>query len=259
MELTNDIKLQLINGVPTYVKGIGNVYPLTMLEIAMCVESKYNTVIGFLTRTLNDLDVDTNKAIKDGLSYYDFFMFTCLKEDIVRVQVEEILSKILRKPVSMEKDKGCFFIGDKTKEVDSDKVKLIDRDTFDDLADVLRFQNCIEKNTKVKKQKPKNSKVEMLKKKRAKGRQLLQEAKGEDFSMADIQSTLGVFYCDLQKVSNMTVYQVNDQYNKFMRQEKYDRQYDSYLAGADPKKLELSTHWSAKQIKKDMDNIAPPN
>lgn len=258
MEINNDLKFQLINGVPIFVKGIGYVYPLTMREIAMCIESKYNSVIGLFTKTLDDLELD-KEQLDNGLTYFDFVMFTCMKEEHIRVEVEHILSQILRQPVSIERENLCFYVGDKSKSVDADKVKLIDKDTFEEFADVLRLQNCIEKTKPKKRKKPTNSKVEMLKKKRANGRKLLQEAKGEDFSMADIQSTLGVFYGDLEKVGRMTIYQVNDQYNKFMRQEKYDKQYDTYLAGADPKKLDLNTHWSAKQKPKDMDNIAPPN
>lgn len=258
MELNSDIKLQLINGVPIFVNGIGYVYPLTIKEIAMCIESKYNSVIGLFTRELHDLDIDDIEECE--FTYFDFLIFTCAKDDLIKNTVEDVLSKILRSPVTLEREKMCFFIGDKSKDVEADKVKLIDNETIKDFADVLRFQNCIEKTQpKKKKKKVTNSKVEMLKQKRNSGRKLLREAKGEDFCMAEIQSTLGVLYNDLNKVGNMTIYQLNDQYSKIMRKEKYDKEYSSYLAGADPKKLELNTHWSAKQKAKDMDNVAPPN
>lgn len=258
MEMNNDIKSQLINAVPIYVKGIGNVFPLKMNEIALCIESNYNTVIGLFTRTLDDLDLEEEQK-KQDISYFDFVIFSCLKDEFLTMKVENILSRILREEVSLEKENLCFFIGDKRKEVDADKVKLIDKDTFDDFSDVLRFQNCIEKTKPKEKKKKLNPKLEKLKKQREKGRKLLQEAKGEDFSMADIHSTLGIFYKDLEKVSRMTIYQVNDQYNKFMRKEKYENQYSTYLAGADPKKLDLNTHWSAKQKIQSMDDVPPPN
>lgn len=254
MEMSKDVKSQLLNAIPIYVDGIGYVYPLTIREIATCIESRYYGVIGFISKTLNDLE-----DVKEGATYFDYFIYTCISKEEIRNDVEFIIGKMLKSPVSLEIDKLCFYIGDKSKSVDANKVKLIDKDTFDSFADVVRLQNCIEKNTKPKKPKNKNSKVEMLKKKRAKGRELLKEAKGEDFSMADIQSTLGIFYRDIEKVSNMTVYQVDDQYKKFMRKEKYDKQYSTYLAGADPKKLDLNVHWSSKQISKDMDDVAPPS
>lgn len=254
MEINNDVKSQLLNGVPIYVVGIGYVYPLTMKEISMCIESRYYTVIGMIGKTLNDLD-----EVKDGLTYFDYFIHTCISDKKINMDVEFILSRILKEPVTLEKENKCFFIGDKSKSVDANKVKLIDRETFDEFADVIRWQHGIEKNTKKKQIKNKNSKIEMLKKKREQGRKLLKEAKGEDFSMADIQSALGVFYCDIDKTTRLTIYQVNDQYQKFMRKEKYDKQYSTYLAGADPKKLELNTHWSAKQKPKDMDDVAPPS
>lgn len=258
MEMNNDIKSQLINGVPIYVKGIGNVFPLKMQEISLCIESYYNIVIGLFTRTLDDLDLDEEQN-KNDLSYFDFVTFSCLKDEFLTMKVESILSRILKDEVSFEKENLCFFIGDKRKEVDADKVKLIDKDTFNDFSDVLRFQNCIEKTKPKVKKKKLNPKLEKLRKKRESGRKLLQEAKGEDFSMADIQSTLGIYYRDLEKVGRMTVYQVNDQYNKFMRKEKYENQYSTYLAGADPKKLDLNTHWSANQKTQSMDDVPPPN
>lgn len=254
MELNNDVKSQLLNGVPIYVNGVGNVYPLTMQEISRCMESKYYSVVGFISKSLNDLE-----EVKEGATYFDYFIYTCISKEEIRRNVEFILSKVLKEQVSLDAKNFCFYIGDKLKPVDADKVRLIDKETFDGFADVIRWQNCIEKTSQKKVTKNKNSKIEMLKKKRAKGRSLLIEAKGEDFSMTDIQSTLGIFYRDIDKVTKMTVYQVNDQYQKFMRKEKYDKQYSTYLAGADPKKLELNIHWSAKQKSKDMDNVAPPS
>lgn len=252
MDISNQNKLKLISGLPISVKGIGNIYPLTIKEIALIGEQKYNLIVGMLTSSLDDVTENASDLVEQGIIFFDFLVFTCTQDYRILTQVEHILSSLLRKKVNLSDNGVAFIIG-----AESENTS-INRDNYDSFARVVRMQNCLDEK-KPKKPARKNSKVEMLKQKRAKGRKLLQEARGENFCMADIISALGVFYGDLSRPLNMTIYQINDQYNKFVQKEQYEQQFDMYTAGADAKKLDLNTHWSANRVVKDMDNVAPPN
>lgn len=58
-----------------------------------------------------------------------------------------------------------------------------------------------------------------------------------------------------QEVANMNMYDLLLAFECFMSEESYERTYSQYLAGVDPKKLDL-THWSEKIKPKWSDNIA---
>ena len=209
-------------------------------------------MIGLLTSCLDDITENSSDLVEQGITFFDFLVFTCVQDKKILLQVEHILSSILKKKVTLSDNGMAFVIG-----AESDQLS-INKDNYESFIKVVRLHNCLEEK-KPKKPVKKNSKIEMLKQKRAKGRQLLKEARGEDFCMADIVSALGIYYGDLSRPLNMTIYQVNDQYQKFVQKEKYEQHFSMFTAGADIKQLDINTHWSANRVAKDMDNVAPPN
>ena len=88
--------------------------------------------------------------------------------------------------------------------------------------------------------------------KRNKGRKLLEEARGQDnITLSDLTLNLAVFLGgDFDRATNLTLYQFYELYQKFLRQERYEQNFDVYIAGGDPKKLDLDNHWTAREVKK---------
>lgn len=140
----------------------------------------------------------------------------------------------------------CFIIGDYI-DVPANEINTLDKDNFEDFVNVLRIQNQIEDKDKKpsKKQGKQNPKVEELKKKAQAGRALIAKARGEQFSLQNLISTLTIFLLDIEKVLNLNIYQSNILYRQFLKKERFEMDYKAYLVGADIKHLSINKHWSA--------------
>lgn len=59
-----------------------------------------------------------------------------------------------------------------------------------------------------------------------------------------------VFTKSFERCLDLTLYQFYELYPKFMNRDKYEKNFSMFIAGSDPKKLDLDNHWTNKIIEK---------
>lgn len=248
------IKMKLISNCPIYIEGLGNLHTLTLKEIADFGETNYFKMLGLLFGDFENLSIQNPM-----FTYFEYIFMICCQNIDLKKELLDFFSLIFKENISMMMHDTSFFIGNFHEEIPANKVCSLDKNNFEDFLSILRIQNGLKENKKNKNDKSKeNSKVLRLKKLREKGRKDLAKAKGDDFSLENMISTLGVFYLDIDKVLSLNIYQASNQYEKLMRQEKYRNLYDVYIAGGDPDKLGLNKHWSLP-FRRDLNEMeAPP-
>lgn len=240
------VRSKIIANCPIEIDGMGKIHTLTLKEIANFDENDYFKILAILTSSIDDLQSDN---LPQGFIYFDYIMSICITNENKKKQILKFLENVFKDEVHLLTDNMCFFIGRYTN-VPANQVTLLDRDNFDLFARILRIQNGIkEKPREIKKENKKiNPKVEKLKKMREQGRKNLAKAKGEEFSLENLISSLGVFFLDINKALDLNIYQANNLYEKLLRQEKYYTDFKAYLAGANIKNLSINKHWTTAYV-----------
>lgn len=241
-----DIKAKIMGNIPIDIKDMGKIHTLSLREIIELGEINYFTMLSIFTGDLKDLK---NLQLPENFTYFDYILSICYLNKEKCNEVLNFLSYIFKDEVYFMSENLCFFIGN-NKNVPANKVHLLDRDNFEKFVEILRLQNGIKKKQKKIKQENKkiNPKIEALKKKREEGRKNIAKAKGEEFSIENLVSSLGVFFLDINKVLELNIYQANNLYEKLLRKEKYHLDFDAYLVGADIKFLSINKHWSTEYV-----------
>lgn len=233
-------RFSLLSGVPITVEKVGCVHPLTLREIGIVTEKKYNEFLSLLCLDKHSLKLDEVDEAKE-LNSFDILVANALHDESFKNDLEKSLSLFLKERVTFIPDYLIFYVGE-----DVEELRFIHRENYDEIVAILKMQNNLAHKPKERKKKL-SKKAELLLKKRGKGRQLLAKAKGQDdISLGDLVSAMGVFVQDINRVLDMTVYQFYNQYEKFMKRENYKNNFDMYLVGADSKKLNLEHHWTSR-------------
>ena len=237
-----DMQSKLMSGSAMEVKRVGKIHPLTLREIGEAGEATYNEYLSLLSFDRSILADRLGDKIKD-LSSFGILVENMRHNKDMREDMENALALFLKERVVFIPDQLVLFVGSMS---DS---RYIHEENYQEIVDILKMQNCIQ--AKPKNEKPKMSpKARKLLEKRNKGRNLLKKARGQEdtITLSDLISIMGVFTGNIDKVLDWTVYQLHDQYQKFMGRERYSNNFEMYLVGADPKKLDLEAHWTSKKI-----------
>lgn len=235
-----DIKLKTIANCPITIENMGKIYAPSLREISLYGENDYFYMGSILVSTIDDLKGD----IPEKATFFDYLISLCSVNEDRKNKIISFLKLIFKEDVTCLPENRCFFIGKDLRKIPANEVNLIDNDNFEILQKILRIQNGFKEKPKTKPEKKTNSRVEKIKKKREKGRKVMEKAKGGDFSLENMISTLAVFYLDIDKVLNMNFYQANNQYAKLMRKDQYEKDYSALMAGAKRENLRLDKHWS---------------
>lgn len=240
------IKSKIIANSPIVIEGMGNIHTLKLKEIVEFNEDEYFKTLSILTSNIDDLKVT---SLPQEFTYFDYIVSICYNNENKKNQIIKFLEYVFKEEIHFLPNNLCFFIG-KYINVPANKVTLLDRDNFEMFARILRIQNGIKERPKQIKQENQkvNPKVEKLKKKREQGRKNLSKAKGEEFSLENLISSLGVFLLDIEKALELNIYQANNLYEKLLRKEKYHTDFKVYLAGADIKNLSINKHWTTAYV-----------
>lgn len=232
-------KFSLISGVPIYIEKVGYIHPLTLREIGKVTEKRYNEFLSILC--LNKNILENRKGVNlSTLSTFDILTGNAYHDENFKKDIEEALAIFLKEKVSFIPEYLIFYVGENVEE-----LRFIHRDNFDDIVWVLKIQNNLD-SIQSNDEKELSDKAKVLINKRNKGRKILAKARGQDdISLYNLVASMGVFVKDLNKVLDMTVYQFHNQYEKFMKKENYDNNFEMFLVGADPKKLNLDKHWTS--------------
>lgn len=273
-----DLKLALLGGDSIEVGNLA-IKPYKLREIRKYGYSKYMQNLQWISVSIDDfigsvLDIEKRMFLeskKSTLKAFDFYiklggkdlLSTLLgtlkmifKTDDVRVLDESVIALDFVKLGIIEEDEYGNVINfneDKLDSLSEDEIKLIHRDNFDNIVNVVKLQNYLEKPKSAKSEenpadeatrklmehmKKMNEKVE-AKKKRQQG----DDEEEVDFS--DIVSAVSSRSNSINKLNIwwLTLYQLYDEYARLELIDNYDFSIKAMMAGAE--KVDLK-HWSSK-------------
>lgn len=242
MEKDLNLEYALITGSSVEIEDF-RIYPMTLREIGELGYRKYQEMLGALLVTKEMLDNIPEEHYNE-IEDYDIVVSNCIANEEHRLLVETALSLFTREVIVFHADYQ-FFIG---KGNTKDSFKIINRENFPKIAQIIREQNLIEKPKKVVESKE-SKKIRELREKMERGRQQVAKAKNQktQITVVDLFSIVSVYTRDFNTTASWTIYQLNMAHANFLKQEGYKERFDMYLAGGDPKKLKLDTHWSREE------------
>jgi hypothetical protein len=238
-----DLKLQLLSGNKINVdENVGHIEPLTMREIINYGYSEYLMRLHFISLNLSNLVGDVKEAEEAGINMFDIILHH--GDGDINSEFENSLSFFLKESVQINKDAKIVIIGDKKNR------RYIDRDNFEKVREVIKWQNCLNKFGENDEESTESDSVRRIKEKMNKGRELVEQAKkgeGEEngIDIFDIISSVSSKSNSLNKINvfDLTLYQLYDEFKRLELIEQYDIGIKSMLAGAKDVKLK---HWSTK-------------
>lgn len=235
------------------VKGVGKVHPYTLREISEIGVVEFNKKLALLFVDSSVLDDKVKEEIDiTKVKGFDIIENSCVYDSEMKKMYEEALSFFLKEEVEFYSKYSFFVVGDIKEE------RVLHRENFDEFLSIIKQQNNISKEVK-KAEKKMSEKQKRLMEKREKGRKLMAKAKGQDdIGLFELATNLSIFLGEIEKVFNLTLYQFYNQLEKYMRKDTYERNFNMYLQGADPKKLNLDVHWTAKDTTPKEGVLPPP-
>lgn len=246
MNIDSKTKGRLMAGHPLEVDNILRLPPKTVGDILFVGEEEYSKRISLLSITKADLIKDSDKLDRvENLTDFNIITNNCYYSIEFREEILGYLEFFFDDSVNFLENIQEFYIGE------IEDGKRLTNNNYQEFLNCLILQNKID-NTKIRK-KPKkkmSAKKRRLLEKREKGRKLMEKVKGQDnILLSDLALNLSVFLGgDFERVNNLTLYQFYELYSKFLRRDRYGQNFDIYIAGGDPKKLDLDNHWTAKEV-----------
>jgi len=227
MTINESIKLKLLLGSPFQIDNICSIKPLTLRQIVEIGHDKYNYYLSNLTAEVEDYNIPNIDSSQ--YTYWDVLVTNMIHGDISYYQmIIEAINLFVGDRVEFDRENGWFC----TKEKNIRKeIKEINKEIFDEIRQVLRWQNCIEKKSQ---EKMANSKAEEIRQKILKGRQELNKKNKNEVTFDDLISVLAAHGNNLNilNIWDLTMYQFNNQFNRMQMIEDYDINIRYLLAGA---------------------------
>lgn len=245
-KLSAKVSGRLMSGQPLELSNGIEIPPKRVGEILFVGEEEYSMMIGILSITKEmlveengDIDID------EDIETFDIIVNNCYYSIESRRQILEYLEFFLCEEVNFLEDMLCFYIGD------FDDNKMLTKDNYEEFLNCMKVQNKIDNSKARKEPKKLSKKARRLLEMREKGRARMAKARGTDnIKLSDLLLNLSAFLNgDFDKCNNLTLYQFYELYQKMLRKDRYEQNFDVYVAGGDPKKLDLENHWTAKETK----------
>lgn len=241
-ELNADNKLKLLSGEPFYLENIGNIKPLTLREITRIGYSKYIEHLNlFLLSKENFIKEEFMEDV--NISFFNIMLafsdehFDKYITDAVKtffgIEVVIIKSNLM----IVAKDPDLHF--------------CIHSDNFDDIRQIIKWQNGLDGETSEKDDlKFKNDRAKQILDKLKKSQAEIQKQKkkeNNDLDFADILSAIASKSFSLNKLNvfELTVYQMYDEFRRLDLIDNYHLSTKAMMAGA--KNINLK-HWTSKII-----------
>lgn len=239
-----------MSGFPLDIDEKLSLPPKTVGDILFIGEEEYSKMIGLLSIEKEDLIQDREKLKQlKNVGTFEIIANNCYYSIETRKQMIYYLQYFFNEEVGFLENMMCFYIGELKDE------RLLTKDNYNEFLHYMRVQNKIDNTKTRKKEKPKSKKMQMLLEKRDKGRKLMDKARGrDDIKLSDLALNLAVFLNgDFDACLKLTLYQFYELYQKMLRKERYQQNFDVYIAGGDPKQLDLDNHWTAKEVKQKVE------
>lgn len=275
-----DLKLGLLSGGSIKVENL-IVKPYTLEEIKEYGYSEYMRNLQWISVSIDDfIESISDKEKRDileeqraNLKTFDFYLrlggqeildssLVALKmifrtED-VRLLDGVIAIDFVKIGILREDENGELSVNNEILEsLSEDEIKIVHRDNFDDLIEVVKIQNYLQKPV-VKKDKEINPADEETKKlmedmerhrkkveEKKRRQQYAEKGEGDDIDISDIISAVSSKSNSINKLNIwlLTLYQLYDEYSRLELIENYDFSIRAMMAGAE--KIDLK-HWSSK-------------
>jgi hypothetical protein len=243
-----DLKLKLLSGDSIEAdKGAGMIEPLSMKEMIRYGYTDYLMKLHFITMDMNDiLEGSSEEDNPLGLNMFDVLVH--YGSDDMKSELENSLILFFKTTrININTEEHVIYIGE------SDELRIIDRDNFEKVREVIKWQNCLKKfDDDEDSNEEESDAVKRIREKLNKGKDLVNIAKREDdegegieLDISDIISAVSSKSNALNKLNvfDLTLFQLYDEFKRLELIEQYDIGIKSMLAGAKDVKLK---HWSTK-------------
>lgn len=276
-----DLKLSLLSGGNIQVENI-TIEPYKIGEIVNKYgQSRYMKNLQWVSLSVEDfIDSISDKEKKtfleeqkNTLKSFDFYaklggeemleslieaLSMIFRTDDVRMLSEGVIAiDFVKLGILTIEDNGDFSVNEKMLDsLREDEIKVIHRDNFDDIINVIKLQNYLEKpSSKVGKAAEDNPAdeatrklMEHMQKMREKvdaKKKVQQGNDGESIDISDIISAVSSKSNSINKLNiwELTLYQLYDEYARLELIDNYDFSVRAMMAGAE--KIDLK-HWSSK-------------
>lgn len=171
---------------------------------------------------------------------FDFFVFKCMSSDEFQLEICNTFSLFFNEKVLFVPEQQLFLVGDN---LDSG---IINKDNIDQVQNLIRVMYGLEVvTTKLRDESPD---LQRIRKKIQAGRETIARIKGQSEEnapeLADLIGSLPFGNCGLNilTVWELTYYQFYDQFKRMRAYEDYETNFQSLVAGGDPKKIKLK-YW----------------
>lgn len=239
-ELTLDLKLKLLGGLPIELPVIGEVKPLTLKDIARKGYEKYLFHLNLFALNKNDF---IKEEFVDEIDIPLFNVMIAFSDDEFKTYIEESLELFVGIPFEVVKQELAVFPKDTTKDW------AITHENFDNLRQVIRWQNGIDTEKESDEIKFKNDKakqiLERLKQAQAEVEKMKRKDGSSDLDFADIISAIASKSFSLNKLNvfDLTVFQLYDEFKRLEIIDNYQVGIQAMMLGAN--KVDLK-HWTTK-------------
>jgi hypothetical protein len=238
-ELNTDIKLKLLSGEPIEVTSVGLVSPLTLRQIARIGYLEYIT-------HLNLFVIDKKDFIQEEfIEEVDLPLFSMM----IAFADQDFLD-YMTKAFSIFLNVKLIALKEHLMLVSEDPHLNIQitSDNFDDLRQVIQWQNGINDRTASQEIKFKNDRAKLILEKLQKAQAEVDKQKrkeNSDLDFADIISAIASKSFSLNKLNvfDLTVYQMYDEFRRLDLIDNYGVAVQAMMQGA--KNIDLK-HWTTK-------------
>jgi hypothetical protein len=272
-----DLKLLLLGGDTIEVENLP-ITPYKLKEIKKYGYTNYMRNLQWISISIDDLissvsDIERRiylESEKSRLKTYDFYiklggenllkvllhtLKMVFRTDDVRVLDESVIAiDFVKKGIMVIGEDGSISIDtEKLDSLSEDEIMLVHRDNFDQIVEVVKLQNYLEKPSSVKSKdayadeetrKLMEHMEKMRKKVEAKKRAQRNDDES-DIDIADIISAVSSKSNSINKLNiwELTLYQLYDEYARLELIDNYDFSIKAMMAGA--KDIDFK-HWSSK-------------
>jgi hypothetical protein len=273
-----DLKLSLLSGGGIQVGNL-EIKPYTLKEIRNYGHSRYMGSLQWLSITVDDfinsVSDDNKRDIlekqREQLKAFDFYiklggkdfleklitgLKMVLKTNDVRFLDDGVIAVDFVKLGILNVDSNNEIVSMDSNKLDSlreDEIIIINRDNFDDIVNIAKLQNYLEKPQVKSEDNPADDETrklmehmkEMREKVEAKKKRQKQQDEGGDIDISDIVSAVSSKSNSINKLNiwSLTLYQLYDEYSRLELIDNYDFSIRAMMAGAE--KVDLR-HWSSK-------------
>lgn len=272
-----DVKLILLSGSSITVDNF-EIIPYTLEEIKNMGYSQYMQGLQLLSLTVADF-IDSVKDLekralleveKNKLKAFDFYsklageefqnillvaLSIVLRTDDIRFLDENVLAvDFVKMGIIYEDEFGLIQVdSEKLENMPEDKIKLIHRENFDSIVEVVKLQNYLMKTEEIEDDEfknPANEETRLLAEQMKKNREKVKKKKQmqdeeSNIDLSDIVSAVCSKSNSINKTNvwGFTLYQVYDEYARLELIDSYDFSIRAMMAGAE--KVDLK-HWSSR-------------